>query len=111
MRKVIRPFSDKLKFLTDASQKLESDYEDILVVKIPFNCEVRIKAICVAGAPEGFAPSKLKVYKNEQNVDFDIVNDKKPIQTIDLAENIRADFDYPVNISKFENCSNIVLGF
>ncbi len=78
-RKVIRPFSEKLKFLTDPTIKLESDYEEVLVIRIPFNCEVRIKAICVAGAPEGFAPSKLKVYKNEQNVDFEIVNDKKPI--------------------------------
>lgn len=60
-----------------------------------------MKAVCVAGAPEGFAPRKMKVYKNEENVDFDIATDKKPLQVVDLAENIRADIEYPLNISKF----------
>ena len=62
---MIRPFADKLKFLVEPAIKLESDFEERIVVKIPFNCEVKVKAICVAGAPDGFAPSKMKVYKNE----------------------------------------------
>ena len=53
----------------------------------------------------------MKVYKNEENVDFSIIEDKKPIQTIDLAENTLGQIDYPVNLSKFNNCRNIVLGF
>ena len=64
-KQVLRPFNDKLKFLQQPSLKLESDFGTNLVVKIPFNAEVKVKAICVAGAPEGFAPSKMKVYKNE----------------------------------------------
>ena len=76
---MLRPFNEKLKFLSQPSLKLESDFGTNLVVKIPFNAEVKIKAICVAGAPEGFAPSKMKVYKNEQTVDFSIIEDKKAV--------------------------------
>ena len=70
-----------------------------------------MKAICVAGGPDGAAPSKMKVYKNEENVDFSIIEDKRPVQLIDLTENCLGEIDYPVNLSKFNNCNNIVLGF
>ncbi len=50
-----------------------------LVVKIQFNSEVKVKAICVAGGTDGNAPSKMKVYKNEENVDFSIIEDKKAV--------------------------------
>ena len=58
---------------------MKADYGTELVVKIPFNCEVKVKAICVAGGNDGEAPSKLKVYKNEENVDFEIIHDKRPV--------------------------------
>ena len=50
-----------------------------MVVKIPFNAELRVKAVTVAGAVDGNAPNKLKLYKNEENVDFSILEDKKPV--------------------------------
>ena len=82
-----------------------------MVVMIPFAGEVKVKSICVAGGVEGRAPSKMKVYKNEEAVDFNIIEEKKAVMTIDLAENLQGEFDYPVNLSKFNNCTNIVLGF
>ena len=90
---------------------MKADMGTELVVKIPFNSEVKVKSICVAGGTDGEAPSKMKVYKNEENVDFSIIQDKKPVQIIDLAENSLGEIDYPVNLSKFNNCQNIVLGF
>ena len=52
---------------------MKSDMGTEIVVKIVFNCEVKVKAICVAGGPDGTAPSKMKVYKNEENCDFSII--------------------------------------
>ena len=89
----------------------ESDYGPEMVVVIPFAAEVKVKSICVAGGVDGTAPSKMKVYKNEEAVDFSILEDKKPVMTIDLAENLQGEMDYPVNLSKFNNCTSIVLGF
>lgn len=89
----------------------ESDYGVDMVVYIPFKGEMRIKSICVVGGFEGSSPSKLKLYKNENNVDISIIEEKKPIQTIDLAENTEGSVEYPVALSKFTNVSNLVLGF
>jgi hypothetical protein len=53
----------------------------------------------------------MKVYKNEEIVDFSILEDKRPVQIIDLADSPLGEIDYPLNLSKFNNCQNIVLGF
>jgi len=111
VRKVVRPFAEKMAFASNPTLTMTSDLGKDLVVKIQFNAEVKVKAICVAGGYNGTAPSKMKVYKNEETVDFEIIRDKRPLQVIDLAENVQADLDYPVNLSKFNNCNNIVLGF
>ena len=100
-----------MNFLQDATLGTTSDYGPEMVVVIPFTSEVKVKSICVAGGVDGTAPSKMKVYKNEEAVDFSIIEDKKPVMTIDLAENLQGEMDYPVNLSKFNNCTNIVLGF
>ena len=78
---------------------------------IPFNGEIKIKAVIVIGGDEGSAPSKLKLYTNVEAVDINILEDKKPIQTIDLNENLSGDIDYLLNVSKFSNVGNVVLGF
>ncbi len=46
---------------------------------VPFTCEVRIKSICLISGDEGEAPYKLKLYKNEEIVDINIQEDKKPL--------------------------------
>ena len=97
--------------MQDPTLGTESDYGVEMVVLIPFAGEVKVKSVCVAGGVEGQAPSKMKVYKNEETVDFNIIEEKKAIMTIDLAENPLGDIDYPLNLSKFTNCTNIVLGF
>ena len=78
---------------------------------IPFAGEIKLKSICVAGGVDGRSPSKMKVYKNEEAVDFSIIEEKKAVMTIDLAENPLGEIDYPVNLSKFNNVTNLVLGF
>lgn len=77
---------------------------------MPFQGEMRIKSICVVGGSDGTAPSKMKLYKNENNVDASICEEKKCIQEIGLADN-QDGIDYPVSLSKFTNVSNLVLGF
>ena len=78
---------------------------------IPFNGEIKIKAICVVGGEDGTAPSKMKIYKNVEAVDINILEDKKPVQVIDMNQNVGGELDYLVNVTKFNNVGNIVLGF
>ena len=82
-----------------------------MVVYIPFDGEIRVKSIIVIGGDEGTAPSKMKVYKNEQTVDISILEEKKPVQTIEMNENVTGELEYLLNVTKFNNTSNIVLGF
>jgi len=94
---VIRPFEKKLDHARDNTLGTESDYGPELVVFIPFKGEVRVKSICVCGAPDGMAPSKVKLYKNEETIDINILEEKKPVQIIDLAENLTGEVEYPVS--------------
>lgn len=79
IKTVIRPFEKKLDHTRDGTLGTESDYGPELVVYIPFKGEVRIKSICVCGAPDGMAPSKVKLYKNEETIDINILEEKKPV--------------------------------
>ena len=111
IRTVIRSLEDKLKFAEDDEMQTESDYGPDLVVFIPFKGEMRVKAICIIGEPGGQAPSRVKIYRNVDSVDADIMQDRKEVQKLDLAENISGDVDTHVNASKFNNVHNLVLGF
>ena len=51
--------------MTDNRLGTESDFGPELVINIPFKGEVRIKSFCIAGAPDGLAPKRVKLYKNE----------------------------------------------
>mmetsp|Transcript_45275 Transcript_45275/g.60111 ORF Transcript_45275/g.60111 Transcript_45275/m.60111 type:complete len:127 (+) Transcript_45275:240-620(+) len=90
---------------------MKADLDTDMVVKIQFNSEVKVKAIKVAGGADGTSPNKLRVYKNEEVVDFDIIQDKKPLHEISLAEDCLGELDYPLPLNKFSNCNNLVLGF
>eukprot|EP00352_Strombidinopsis_acuminata_P001904 CAMPEP_0176395352 /NCGR_PEP_ID=MMETSP0126-20121128/43341_1 /TAXON_ID=141414 ORGANISM="Strombidinopsis acuminatum, Strain SPMC142" /NCGR_SAMPLE_ID=MMETSP0126 /ASSEMBLY_ACC=CAM_ASM_000229 /LENGTH=106 /DNA_ID=CAMNT_0017768181 /DNA_START=196 /DNA_END=516 /DNA_ORIENTATION=- len=94
-----------------AQGETQSGYGPDLVIYIPFAGEMRVKSICVIGGPDGKSPSKMKLYKNESTVDINIQEDKKAVQTIDLNENLDGSLEYPVNVSKFNNVSNLVIGF
>ena len=100
-----------MNFLQDPTLGTESDYGPEMVVMIPFAAEVKVKSVCVAGGVDGLAPSRMKVYKNEEAVDFNIIEEKKAVMTIDLAETPQGEIDYPLNLSKFNNVTSIVLGF
>ena len=78
-----------------------------MVIVIPFNCEVRVKSICMISGDDGEAPKDLKLYKNEEAVDINIQEEKRPIQKIELNQ---GELEYPTNLMKFSNVSNIVLG-
>lgn len=108
IKNVLRPLSDRMDF---SKGVVQSGYGRDLVVFVPFNGEIRIKAIIVIGGDEGTAPSKMKIYKNVEAVDINILEEKKPVQTVDMNENVTGELEYLLNVTKFNNTSNLVLGF
>ena len=73
---ILRPLEDRMDF---SKGIVQSGYGRDLVVYIPFNGEVRVKALIVIGGSDGASPSRVKIYKNETNVDINIIEDKKPL--------------------------------
>ena len=82
LRRIVRPVDKKLIYSED--DIVWSAYGKDLVMFFPFNGEIKIKAICVIGGDESSAPSRMKLYKDVEAVDISILEDKKPIQIIDL---------------------------
>ena len=72
---------------------------------------MRIKAICIIGGGDGCSPARVKLYKNVDVCDANICEEKKAHQQIDLVENMQGEIDNPVNVSKWNNTQNIVIGF
>eukprot|EP00347_Sterkiella_histriomuscorum_P021497 403333773 len=108
IKNVIRPIEERMDFSKGVCQ---SGYGKDLVVYIPFNGEIKVKSIIIIGGEDGTAPANMKIYKNVEAVDINILEEKKPIQTLDLNENVTGELEYLLNVSKFNNTGNIVLGF
>ena len=64
-KKILRPFDNRNDY---SNGDLESGYGSELVIVIPFTHEVRLKAISLI--PNEKAPTTMKLYKNEENVDI-----------------------------------------
>lgn len=81
VKNVIRMFDNKFDF---SKGPLKSGSGKDMVIVIPFTCEVRVKCIALVGGDDGESPQTMKCYKNEEVVDIDIQEDKKPVQQFDL---------------------------
>ena len=65
----VRPLEQKMDF---SKGPCKSGYGKDMVIVIPFDSEVRVKAICLIGGDDGEAPTRLKLWKNEEAVDINI---------------------------------------
>ena len=59
-KSIVRSLEDKTKF---GDNILRSGYGKDIVVVIPFNCEVRVKSICLISGDDGEAPKDLKLIR------------------------------------------------
>ena len=82
-------------------EPLMSDDDGQLVIHIPFTSLVKVKSITVIGGEAGSAPKTLKLYTGLESVDFSVLEDNTPVQSIDLVEQASAAYDYPLRLSKF----------
>jgi len=105
-RLIFRPAVDKLaddKFV----QSEEDDPE--LILHIPFTVAVKLKSLCLIGGVDGQAPSKLKLFTNREDVDFEMANELPPVQELELVEDFAGVVDYPVKAAKFNMISSLTI--
>ena len=92
-KNVFRSWSQRLQDLDVPLDSNEDDAE--LLITIPFNGAVKIKAISIIGGSVGASPAKLKAYTNRNDLDFSTVADMAPTQAWDLQELQQASMEYP----------------
>ena len=101
-------FKDKSDML-DKKYFCESNDDDPeLLINIPFYTQVAIKSMTLIGGEDGTAPSKVKMYVNATNPDFDLL-EGKPTHEIDTIENPDGSLVYNLPQFKFGAVWNLTL--
>ncbi|KAL4474146.1 hypothetical protein ABPG72_002871 [Tetrahymena utriculariae] len=90
----------------DFVQSDEPDPEMIFI--IPFTCTVNLKSINIIAKDQEHAPNILKVYTNQENVDFSI-SENKGLEEFMLIPNLDGTVYQSVRQSKFQNITKLIL--
>ncbi|KAG0241261.1 hypothetical protein BGW41_006115 [Actinomortierella wolfii] len=107
-KSILKPWTDRM----DDSKVLESDADEQLILFIPFTASVKLKSISIRYEPGETAPSKLKVFTNREDVDFDSADSIQPIQEFELVEDTHGQVaEYITRVSKFSSLRNLTLFF
>nr|CCA20434.1 conserved hypothetical protein [Albugo laibachii Nc14] len=92
----------------DRTRPLSSYFADPeLIIYVPFTEVVDIKSICIFGGKDGYHPRDIKLYTNRNDIDFETTI--PPLQTLQIAEDYKAEIDYPLEARKFQGVSSITL--
>ncbi|CAG9465184.1 unnamed protein product [Pedinophyceae sp. YPF-701] len=96
----------------DTDHVLESNDDDPeLLLHIPFNGQVTLKAICVVGGGDGASPAKMRLITNREDVDFTSAADIAPQQEFDMIEDLRGVVEYPTQLTKFKGVHHLCIHF
>ncbi|GFR49844.1 hypothetical protein Agub_g11741 [Astrephomene gubernaculifera] len=105
-RTVLRPWSDRLQ-PPPAPGPLRSnpdDEEQELLLHIPFDGAVKLKAISLISAgPPGTAPARMRAFVNRDDLDFAGAASLPPVQEWELAPDgdVRGVIEYPTQVARF----------
>ena len=101
-------FKDKEDMLDKKDFCESNDDDPELLINIPFYSQVAIKSMRLIGGEDGTAPSKVKLYVNATNPDFDLL-EGKPTHQIDTIENPDGSLVYNLPQFKFGAVWNLTL--
>ena len=72
-----------------------------LLLHVTFSEAVKIKSFCVIGATEELSPTKINIFTNRNDIDFNNIETLAPTQSVELIPN--CDLWYLTRYSKFQN--------
>ena len=101
-------FKDKEDMLDKKDFCESNDDDPELLINIPFYTQVAIKTLTLIGGEDGTAPSKIKLYVNATNPDFDLL-ESKPTHQIDTIENPDGSLVYNLPQFKFGAVWNLTI--
>ncbi|CEP19394.1 hypothetical protein [Parasitella parasitica] len=103
----IRPWDQR----QEDSKYVESDADEQLIFFIPFTGSVKLRSICLRTDCSDSAPSKMKVFINRDDVDFDTADSYTSTQEFELVQGSNEVVEYGTKITKFSSVRNITLFF
>eukprot|EP00038_Savillea_parva_P008382 m.176566 g.176566 ORF g.176566 m.176566 type:complete len:305 (-) comp14197_c0_seq1:37-951(-) len=101
---------------TSSDTFLESDADEQLIVSMGFSCPVRIHSIAfkctftAETAPDASGPKVVKLFANQQAMDFDDAESQAPVQTLTLTQaQLDSGEPVPLKYVKFQNINTLSL--
>merc|ERR1719419_1768522 len=107
-------FKDWSKRLDFDEQTLSSDGDDDdarLILKIPFNSQVRLRSFQIVCQDGDMAPTRVKLYKDVDSMDFSSWEDFPVTQEFELFPDEGASLFYHVHVHKFNNIGSLTMFF
>ncbi|KAF8622587.1 hypothetical protein AX15_006931 [Amanita polypyramis BW_CC] len=103
---IIKPWHQR----GDESVYIESEVDDQIIIRVPFTGSVRLRTVLLKTGPTGHTPSKVLLFANDMNLDFNDVADRIPTQELSIVQT-REVGEYAIKIAKFNSISSISLYF
>ena len=101
---VFKDFDDRF----DKEKFVSSDCDGELLLIVPFTAQVKVRSICVIAKGENKFPTKLRLYVNNENVDFSLV-ENEPVQEFIINQNLTGDLHNAVKVSKFSSVHKLII--
>lgn len=86
-----------------------NDGDPELLFYIPFNCQVDIKNMTMIGGENDSSPIHIKLYVNEDNPDFSLLETSNCAQEFETYENPDGQMTYELKPRKFKSVTSITL--
>jgi len=105
-KNVFKPYESRL----DKEKFVESDADEELLFNIPFNGNVKLKAIIVIGGEDDTHPNKMRLFKNREHMTFDACGSKAD-QEFELVNDQEGRVEYATKMVTFSNVYHLSLHF
>ncbi|KAJ1606497.1 hypothetical protein OJ253_2723 [Cryptosporidium canis] len=107
-RGVFRPYEERL---SEDKVCRSQDGDPELIVYVRFSSPCALSSLSIIGGEHGRSPSRVNLYMNDESLDFSSIQDKQPVQSLDLVEDYCGTVDYPIKRSRFQNVNLLVMHF
>ncbi|CAE7201204.1 hypothetical protein P3342_010597 [Pyrenophora teres f. teres] len=94
----------------DPTPELKSSADEQLLMTIPFTGQVRLHSIILRTSPGPDCPKTLKVFVNEDALDFETASEKEPTQVLEISQTSEVQ-EIPVKRAKFGTTRSLALFF
>lgn len=95
----------------EPGHSVSSDVDEQLIIIVPFTESVKLKSITVMGVGGPSAPRHVRLWRNNDGIDFTNCDAVVPTASIDLSDDVEGELDYPLSQAKFADSASLTIMF